>query len=366
MNTPKPQKPATDFPLFAHASGKWAKKINGQTIYFGRWADPGAALEAFRAFLAARRSDTVSPSGLTVRDACNRFLGAKDHALQRRELSQSSFADYRRTCSWLAEFMGHNRLVTGLTPSDFSAYKAELATRRSAGSLGNEIIRVRVLFKWCWDSRLIAAPIHFGPEFRRPGGKVLRKHRREAGKKLFSAAEIHRIMNECGLQLRAMILLGINAGFGNNDCTTLPVSALDLSRSWLSHHRPKTEIEREIPLWPETVAAIQQVIRCRPDPRPEYANRVFIRNDGRSWEGVDNLVAKRTRVAILASGMARGGFYWLRHTFATIAGATKDQVAVDAIMGHSDHRISATYREEIADDRLLAVTNHVRAWLFGK
>ena len=45
--TNKPEKPYEGFPLIAHATGRWAKKVRGKTCYFGIWNEPEAALDKF-------------------------------------------------------------------------------------------------------------------------------------------------------------------------------------------------------------------------------------------------------------------------------------------------------------------------------
>lgn len=58
------------------------------------------------------------------------------------------------------------------------------------------------------------------------------------------------------------------------------------------------------------------------------------------------------------------GFYSLRRTFETVAGNSKDQVAVDYAMGHFDEFMAAVYRQGIDDKRLIDLSNHVHGWLF--
>jgi integrase len=136
----------------------------------------------------------------------------------------------------------------------------------------------------------------------------------------------------------------------------------------LNFPRPKTGINRRCNLWPETVEAIREALAARPEPRkPEHAGLVFVTKYGGCWakSDRDNPVSKETRKLLDSLGInGHRSFYALQHTFETIGGEAKDQVAVDAIMGHARDDMASVYRERVSDERLKAVTDHVRRWLF--
>jgi len=180
------------------------------------------------------------------------------------------------------------------------------------------------------------------------------------------------MLDAAGVQLRAMLLLAINAGFGNADCGYLPQSAVDLEKGIIDFPRPKTGLPRRCVLWPETIQAIQDALASRPEPKKEeHAGLVFITRCGDSWyTGTTDGPLSRETSKLLhklgINGRHRLGFYCIRHTFRTVADEAKDQPAADYIMGHEVAHMSAVYRETISDARLKAVTDHVHAWLFAE
>jgi integrase len=371
----KPSKPYPDFPLFPHATRRWAKKIRGQIHYFGPWNDPDAALKKYleqKDALHAGRKPREVTEGVTLKELCNRFLNAKRDMVGSGELTNRSWQDYKASCDLIVSHFGKGRLVADLDPEDFGTLRTKVAKKWGPVTLGNVIQRIRVVFKFAWDNGLIDRPVRYGQGFKRPSRKVVRIDRARKGPKLFRADEIRRLLAAASTSMQAMILLGINGGFGNADCGHLPLSAVDLEVGVIDFPRPKTGIPRRCPLWPETVQAIREASANRPDPKKEeHAGLMFITKFGLPWakDTADQTLAKQFGKVLRAlhiNGRTGLGFYTLRHTFRTVADESKDQPAVDFIMGHESPHMSTVYRERISDERLKAVTDHVHRWLFGE
>ena len=395
----KPTNPYPSFPLTPHNNGQWCKKIHGKVHFFGVWEDPDAALQRYlqlAADLHAGREphQSVSPDGPTVKEVCNRYLTYQVQKLESQEITARSFEDYQTAAESFARFVGPTRSVNTLSPDDFQRYRQKLVRQglpskgRGLGvyALTRTITIVRSIFKYAYEMDLVDKPVKFGKAFERPPVRLRRKARYHAeqanGKRLFEASDIRAMIEAADNPLRAMILLGINGGFGNADCGKLPIKAVDTNRAAIEFDRPKTGIERVVPLWPETLEALRQSLVNRPTPVDKAAmNLVFVTTFGRPWlrENIhrtgDDDIAKIVPVdgirqefdkLLKKLGLKRKGigFYALRHTFRTWADEVKDQHAVHRIMGHSIPGMSGIYIEEISMDRLRAVTDHLRNKLF--
>lgn len=396
----KPSKPYATFPLSPHASGCWCKKIRGKIHYFGRWgrrkngkmervAGDGwkQALELFQSqaddlYAGRVPRETAKEDELTVAAICNAFLTSKLLKLQSGTINARSFTEYRSTAERVVAFFGKNRPIDDIAPLEFEKLLADISSKYGVHRISGEVTRIKSIFKYSRKSDLVPF------EFKKPSAADFRKHRASKAKRLFSAEEIRQLLDNASVPMRCMILLGINSAFGNSDVASLPSSALDLKNGWVEFPRPKTGIERRCKLWPETISAIQAVLDVRPKPLDEAnSDLLFITRFGNAWveesaswketedgtKTIDKL-KKKNAVGQSFGNLMRKlkinsreglGFYSLRHSFRTVADGSKDFPACRLIMGHVDGSIDAVYREEISDERLVAVSDYVRLWLCG-
>jgi integrase len=389
--TQKPAKPYPDFPLFPHARGKWAAKIGGKLYYFGRWEDPFEALQDYKNRvdgIKAGRDPRKLPgvleakTGCTIMDLCNHFQNAKRVQKESGQLAAKTFSQYYQACDLIVKHFGKDTLVEVLRPADFTRFRSSFPDTWGLEMLNGVIGRVRSVFKFATDEELTDKTINFGTSFKRPDKTQKRKQkqaqRADVGRLDFTSDEARKLVESSGGWLKACILLGLNAGFGNTDCARLKAKLIDFKTGWLDYPRPKTAIERRVPLWPETLAAIREAIQARPIAKnPADDDLCFLTSHGMPivWDeergekhfNVNNVTTAFGKLMQkLKMNKTGHNFYSLRRTFETIAGASKDQVAVDYIMGHADNSMAERYRQGIEDERLKATVDHVHAWLFPK
>lgn len=372
----KPEKPYSDFPLTAHASKKWCKKVRGKVHYFGSWDDPDGALQEWLAVkdeLLSGADPNRNADRHDVGYLVNSFLASKEQQRDQGDLSQRTWNDYFDACKRFAGFIGKTRFIDGLKVDDFARYRASFPPTWGPVRINTEITRLGVVLRYGYEAELVDKPIRTGPNFKRVSQKKQRLHRATRPKKLFTAAELHKLLDAANVQMKAMILLGINAGYGNADCGRMQIADIDFRKSWMEGLREKTAVARAAWLWPETKAALQEAIKHRYDNLPaSLQDSVFVTKRRQSWfeEGrtAQPLSAEfrklTDRVGCRRDGV---GFYALRHTFETIGGDAKDQIAVNYVMGHCDASMADVYREGIDAKRIKDVCQHVRKWfLAGK
>ena len=151
----KPNKPRADFPLFPHTVGQWAKKIRGRMHYFGKWSnDPKgeAALKKYldeKEDLQAGREPRAKAllDGPTVADLANHFLTFKKGLLASGEIADRTFQEYFSVCHRLVTAFGKTRPIADLVGDDFQRLRERMARDWGPVRVGNEIQRVRSVFK---------------------------------------------------------------------------------------------------------------------------------------------------------------------------------------------------------------------------
>lgn len=370
----KPAKPRKDFPLFAHASGQWAKKVRGKLHYFGKWDDPVAAelkWQRDKSALIEGRDPDHSDDGDTVGWLCDVFMDSKEAQRLRGELRKSTQDDYLKACKHVTAFFGRGRRLETLTPQDFDRYRSSFPKTWGPTTINNQLRLCRTLFKYAGEIGATDKPILYRIGLKAVSRSVMRKDAAKKPEKTFTGDEIHRLLAHADDSMRAFILLGINAAYGPADIARLTIDDIDFAKTWLGVERGKTGVSRGCWLWPETIAAIRKAIAAKPSvDDPVFAKLAFLTRCKRPWvdDGYSSNPLQQAFAALKAdAGIEKAGVghYGLRHTFRTVAGDAMDREAVDFVMGHMDATMSGNYRHGIDPKRIKAVCQHVRKWFLA-
>ena len=251
-----------------------------------------------------------------------------------------------------------------LTTSLLAGYRNELAENTSIGRVeaNHHIEQIRGLLKWGMDTHDLRPPAMGA--IRKFPQKAKNEHGKTQDRTPLTWEQIKKLLNTANPVDTALILLGLNCGFGNSDIGSLKLTEVDLDRGIISDHRKKTGVTRDFALWEETVAALRRYLNAhRGKTEKKNVNELFFvsrQGNPMCWEYIDEKGEKHRSDAVKnrfdklckRAGISLpygAGFYILRHTYATMIGEmSSDPREVQAAMAHSTIQQQETYRHDRA------------------
>ena len=359
---PKRKTRSDKFPLTLHKTGQFCKKINSKLYYFG--TDKQKALQRYleqAAYLHAGKVPTPRPSQdrLSIKILCNLYLDHQESRAEIGEIQPRHVSDQILLLKDFVRFVGPNRPVSDISTIELQNYRKRLIkTRKSPNTINNRIAAVKAMYNWALDNEVIVnAP-------RLKAVKKVTSPKQE--KPTFTMTQIHKILHNASPQMKAMIWLGLNCGFGCTDCAELKWKNVDLQNGRVDFPRGKTGIGRNLPLWSETVRALNEI--------PVSGELVFYTRKGNPWvrtvKGVGkggkekykktNNVSKEFSKLMKRTDlkMEKGvGFYTLRRTAATLTARSGDPFAVQRLLGHADLKMATTYVQDVSEQTDRAINN---------
>jgi len=350
------------FPLTLHKTGQYCKKIKGKLHYFG--SDRPKALQRYLEQASYLHGGCKSTRGhanisITIKTLCNLYLEHQESRVEVGELTARHYADQVESLRKLVRFLGQYREVEQISALDLQNYRKKLQrTYGSAHRINLHVSIMKAMFHWTKKNDILESIPNIDAISK---VKTVYKER-----PVFAPAQVRRLLDAADVQMKAMIWLGLNCGFGCTDCAELKWGDLDVEGGRVKLARKKTGVSRNLPLWPETIDAIRKI--------PKAGDLVFCTSKGNPWvrtvrrvdaSGIakyttDNAVSKEFAKLLKKAGVEaeKGvGFYTLRRTAATAAAQSGDPFAVQRLLGHADLKMATTYVQDVSEQTDRAINN---------
>jgi integrase len=341
------------FPLTLHSTGQYCKKIKGKMHYFGK--DRRQALERYleqAAFLHNGKAKMLSTTNgnMTLKSLCKIYLQHQQAKAASAEITVRHYADQSSCLRKFMSFIGQHRRINEISTLDLQNYRRKLKRAYNSAHRTNLSISImKTMFHWARKNDVLD---HIPNIDAVSSVKIIHKQRH-----VFTSEEIRRLFDFADIQMKAMIWLGLNCGFGCTDCAELKWSDLDLVNGRVKLARGKTGVSRDLPLWPETIQSFGKIPKSSKSvfytskDKPLIRTTYHINKDGSTKYSNTNLVTSRFCKLMKKAGIRapKGtGFYTLRRTAATIAARSGDPFAVQRLLGHADLKMATRYVQDFS------------------
>jgi len=353
MSNSKRKTRSDKFPLTLHPTGQYCKKINGKIYYFG--SDKKKALDKYldqASYLHGNKEKILekSNSEMTLKELCDLYLQYQLLKVQASAITARHHNEQIGSLKKLMSFFGQSRKIDEITTLDLQSYRRKLQKAYSTAHRMNLHISImKAMFHWAMKNDVLNSIPNIDAVSR---GKIVHKQRLT-----FSPEDIHLLLDAADVKMQAMIWLGINCGFGCTDCAELKWSNLDFKNERVKLARNKTGVLRDLPLWLETIDAINNIPKIGKlvfyTSRGNPFVRTIIKTDGNgnSKYSTQNSITRKFSRLIKKAGLdvPRGtGFYTLRRTAATIAARSGDPFAVQRLLGHANLLMATRYVQDVS------------------
>jgi integrase len=353
------------FPLTRHPTGQYCKKINGKIYYFGK--NKKLALQKYLAqatYLHGGQASAqkVSNSRMTLKHLCALYLDYQHSKVRAGDLGATHYNDQIYSLDKFMAFIGKGKRIRSISTLDLQGYKRKLQSGRgSAHRLNIHIGAMKAMFHWARRNDVLQDV----PNIDAVSRTRIVHHEMFT----FSSDQIKKLLRAANSKMKAMILLGLNCGFGCTDCARLKWPDIDLDNGRVQLPRSKTGVSRNLPLWPETIEALKklpisgQLVFYTTEGHPWVRTSLKIKEDGSERYATVNAVTsmfarllKKTRIEVPKGT----GFYALRRTAATLAARSGDPFAVQRLLGHVNLDMATRYVQDISEQTDKAIENSRR------
>ena len=363
VQTAKIRKTRSDkFPLTLHPTGQFCKKIKGKLYYFGK--DKSLALQSYLEQAVCLHTGQKPKLGsdnnnLTLKWLCNMYLESQEARAMAGEIKPRQIHDQRMLLRRFVKYIGLNRKISDISTLEMQNYRQKLIREGKANStINNHISAFKAVFNWAQVNEVVSSI---------PNLKAIKKiTAKKQTRQTFTVAQIKELLKHANVSMKAMIWLGLNCAFGCTDCAELTWKHVDLKNARINFPRPKSGVERNLPLWAITVQALMAINQIN--------ERVFNTKQGNSYvrvtqkissDGVQqsvfaNAITKEFSKLLIKAKISveKGtGFYTLRRTAATLAAQSGDPFAVQRLLGHADLKMASTYVQDVSEQTDRVINN---------
>lgn len=336
-----PRSRPTSNPLSYHKyTGQYYITRAGKRIYLG--ADQEEALQKFHR-MNLGLAEPEKPSGyvpLSAKQLANRFLASQQANWRNPDNTLRVYRD------WLGRFLkDHPRLTANdFTVEMFAVWKMSLRKRQySVESINHYLSAVRAMFAFAEETDLLEK----SPRLKRVKNESPNRTENQ-DKPLYTPGQIASLLENADSQLKSMLLLGLNCGFGPKDMHDLTWKHITEDRITLP--RSKTGVSQTFLLWPETLQALYVMRQERAARIKRLAKRgrersdngnIFVTRFWKPWKR--DSVSEQFRRLCDKAGVPCYGIYRLRHCASTAMSLVAMPHVHRRFMRHAQLQQQVTY-----------------------